>query len=70
MQNKKTFASILFISVSLIAMPQSRELPPPGPSMTPPPPPGFPIDSGIFVLFLLALVYGIYKTYLYTKKTT
>lgn len=29
---------------------------------TPPPPPGFPIDNGVMVLFAVALIYGIYKT--------
>lgn len=31
------------------------------PPPMPPPPPGLPIDSSIIVLFILALVYGIYK---------
>ncbi len=31
------------------------------PPPMPPPPPGLPIDSGIIVLFILALAYGIYK---------
>lgn len=31
--------------------------PPPGP----PPPPGLPIDDGIIPLFVIALIYGVYK---------
>ena len=33
----------------------------PPPPMPPPPPPGLPIDGGIIALFVVALVYGIYK---------
>jgi hypothetical protein len=33
--------------------------PPPGS----PPPPGVPIDSNIVILFIVALVYGVYKIY-------
>lgn len=33
--------------------------PPPGA----PPPPGMPIDSTIFILLIVAIVYGVYKIY-------
>ncbi len=40
------------------------------PPPTPPPPVGLPIDSGIVVLFFIALVMGIYlsKKYILIKK--
>ncbi|MBC3845805.1 hypothetical protein H8K90_05410 [Winogradskyella echinorum] len=51
-------ASISLSFVGLASMAQGATPPPPGP----PPPPGLPIDSGIIVLFVIAFVYGIYKT--------
>ncbi len=27
----------------------------------PPPPPGLPIDDGLVALFMVALIYGVYK---------
>lgn len=35
----------------------------------PPPPPGLPIDEGFYLLFILALLYGIYIIYNYQLKT-
>ena len=34
------------------------DMPPPP---MPPPPPGLPIDDGIIALFIVALLYGVYK---------
>ncbi len=38
-------------------MAQGGTPPPP----MPPPPPGLPIDNGVMALFIIAMVYGIYK---------
>lgn len=59
-------ASILFSFLGFISVAQTGK--PPAPDRMPPPPPGLPIDNGIIVLFLLALVYGIYKMYNLSKQ--
>ena len=53
-QNKRIFASILFVLISFVAVAQ-----PPPPQ--PPPPVGLSVDGGIFVLLLLGIFYGIKK---------
>jgi hypothetical protein len=63
MQNKNIFASILFLFLGFVSMAQGATPPPP----MPPPPPGLPIDDGIISIFILALVFGIYKTYKRSK---
>jgi len=40
--------------------------PPPPPA--PPPPPGLSVDGGLIALFLLALVFGIYRSLKLSKK--
>ncbi|MGM5469096.1 hypothetical protein ACS386_02355 [Flavobacteriaceae bacterium LMO-SS05] len=61
-QNKKYFASILFVLISFVCYAQrpgdGKTLPPPTPMEPPPPPPGLPIDGAIPVLMLAALFYG------------
>ncbi|EDP72769.1 hypothetical protein FBALC1_16747 [Flavobacteriales bacterium ALC-1] len=57
-------ASILLFFVGFISTAQDGNIPPP-PSG--PDPPGAPIDGGIIILFLVALIYGIYKTYKNSK---
>jgi len=47
-------------------MAQGGAPPPP----MPPPPPGLPIDGGIVALFVVALVYGVYKTYKFSSNRT
>ncbi len=66
MQNKNMLASILFFFMGFVSMAQGAAPPPP----MPPPPPGLPIDGGLFILFLLALSFGIYRTYKISRKTT
>ena len=58
MMNKNIFASILFFFVGFASMAQGATPPPP----MPPPPPGLPIDGGVVVLFVVALIFGIYKS--------
>jgi len=65
MKDRKVFASILFSFLSLASIAQGATPPPP----MPPPPPGLPVDGGIVILFLVALSFGIYKTYKMSRKT-
>ena len=57
-QNKRLFASILFVLISFVCMAQ-KELPPP--DLVPPPPPGLPIDGGILLGACVAIFYGVKK---------
>ena len=55
-QNKRIFASILFVLIGFVCM--AQELPPP----QPPPPPGLQIDNGLILLFIIAIFYGVKKS--------
>lgn len=57
-------ASILFFFLSAVSMAQGASPPPP----MPPPPPGLPIDSGILILFIIALTLGVFKAYKISQK--
>ena len=54
-QNKKIFASILFVLISFVCIAMQ---PPPQPGI-PPPPPGLPINEMLPILLLAGLFYGI-----------
>ncbi|MFL1010507.1 PID-CTERM protein-sorting domain-containing protein [Flavisericum labens] len=54
-QNKRIFASILFVLISFVCAAQGEAMPPPGP---PTPPPGLPIDGGVLFGLAFALFYG------------
>ena len=56
-QNKRLFASILFVLISFVCM--AQKIPPPP---TPPPPPGLPIDGGVLLGVGFAIFYGVRKT--------
>jgi len=56
-QNKKTFASILFVLISFVCVAQGGMPPPPAP----PPPPGFPIDGGVLAGLFIGVVIGVKK---------
>ena len=62
-QNKRIFASILFVLISYVCVAQNNP-PPPAPLNTPPP--GLPIDGGVIIGAVLGLFYGAKK--LITKK--
>jgi len=62
---KKTLASILFILISFVCSAQNFP-PPPQP---PPGPVGLPIDSGLILLFVAGILFGIYKMYCFKRKT-
>jgi len=59
--------TILVVLLSIQGVLAATPVEPPPPT---PPPPGLPIDGGLVVLFLLALVSGYYlsKKYISTKK--
>jgi hypothetical protein len=59
-QNKKFFASILFVLISFVCLAQSPGggIPPPS---KPPPPPGLPIDHALPFLVVAGLFYGVKK---------
>jgi hypothetical protein len=43
---------------------------PPNPGgKKPPPPPGLPLDNGLYIVFFIALLYGIYIIYNHQLKT-
>ncbi|WP_298550411.1 PID-CTERM protein-sorting domain-containing protein [uncultured Algibacter sp.] len=56
-QNKRIFASILFVLISFVCASQTLTPPVPGP----PPAPGLPIDGGVLVGMTFALFYGVKK---------
>ena len=56
-QNRRIFASILFILISFVCVAQGNVPPPPAP----PPPPGLPIDGGVISVLVLGAIYGIRK---------
>lgn len=60
MQNKRIFASILFLLISVVGV-YAQELPPPPPPPPGPPPPGLPIDGGVLYFAFAALFYGVRK---------
>jgi hypothetical protein len=43
--------------------------PPPPNGKKPPPPPGLPIDENLFIVLILAVLFGIYIIYKYQLKT-
>lgn len=58
---KNNFAQIFFLIVSALSSVQIFA--------AEPPPPGFPIDSGVVVLFFIALITGYFITQkIYNKK--
>ena len=60
-QNKRLFASILFVLISFVCMAQIVPAAPPPPELAPPPPPGFPIDGGVLLGACVAIFYGVKK---------
>ena len=54
-QNKRIFASILFVLISFVCV--AQRLPEPAP----PPPVGVPIDGGVIIGAFVAIFYGVKK---------
>ena len=66
---KNKFAQIFFILTMVLSSVQSFAADPPPPPPLPPPP-GLPIDSGVVVLFFIALITGYFISQKrYNKKT-
>ena len=57
-QNKRKFASILFVLISFVCTAQLGGNPPPP---MPPPPPGVPVDGAVVFVLVLGILYGIKK---------
>ena len=57
-QNKRKFASILFVLISFVCTAQLGGDPPPP---MPPPPPGLPVDRAVLFVLILGIIYGIKK---------
>lgn len=57
-QNKRKFASILFVLISFVCTAQLGGNPPPP---MPPPPPGLPVDGAVVFVLVLGILYGIKK---------
>lgn len=57
-QNKRKFASILFVLISFVCNAQLGGDPPPP---MPPPPPGLPVDGMVLIVLALGGIYGIKK---------
>ncbi|HXJ98483.1 MAG TPA: hypothetical protein VNJ50_06520 [Gelidibacter sp.] len=66
--NKKILASILLTAISSVSMVAQEQPPQPNPSGGPLPP-GAPIDDGLIILFVTAIVYGVYISLKLSKKT-
>lgn len=64
LHNKKILASILFVLISFVGVAQGGQPPPP----MPPPPPGLPIDNWVYVLFVVALIFGIVKKFRFSRQ--
>lgn len=56
-QNKRIFASILFVLISFVCVAQDPPVP------GPPPPVGLPIDGGVLIGMFFALCYGAKKAF-------
>lgn len=72
-QNKRIFASILFVLISFVCVaqgPPDHANNPPHPKGGPPggpPPPPFPIDGGLLVGAVFAIAFGARKVYISKK---
>jgi len=64
--------SILILLAILVPFAGINAAPGAPPPPSPDPPPGAPIDSGLFMLLMIAIIYGIFKVYEFNnnKKTS
>jgi hypothetical protein len=60
---------ILFMLGVFNALADGPPAPAPTGKKTPPPPPGLPIDENIFILMIIAVLFGIYIIYDFKLKT-
>lgn len=70
--NKRILSSVLLLLICVVGTAQesvgggSGPPPPQGAA----PPPGLPIDGGLIILFIVALLYGVYRVLKHSKKST
>jgi hypothetical protein len=62
----KFFITTLFLLGSFVLFATPK--PPPPNFKKPPPPPGLPIDENLYVLILIAVLFGIYFIYNHNTK--
>jgi hypothetical protein len=69
--SNKFYLFIAFLIGTLCSIAGNPALPEPNPfgRRKPPPPPGLPIDENIFILIIIALLFGIYIIYSHRLKT-
>ena len=60
-QNKRKFASILFVLISFVCTAQLKGSPPPPTPEMGPIPPGLPVDGLVLFVLALGVIYGIKK---------
>lgn len=64
----KKFFIVIISMLSVLNLYSAPNPPMPG-GRKPPPPPGLPIDDGLYIVFIIALLYGSYIIYNYQFKT-
>ena len=72
---KKIIVPVLFVLVTFISFAQDLMPPPPssnpnGGPAPPPPAPGLPIDAGLIIFMVVAIIYGVYKIVKFNKAKT
>lgn len=72
---KKIIVPVLFVLVTFISFAQESMPPPPssnpnGGPAPPPSPPGLPIDAGLIILMVVAVIYGVYMVLKLNKAKT
>lgn len=60
--SKKFLSTVFVLFMSLVCAAYQNPRPPVPNEPNAPGPPGFPIDNGLVVFFIIALIYGIYKS--------
>jgi hypothetical protein len=68
-ESNKIFLLIIFLMGIVSAFAQTPPSPSPFGRRRPPPPPGLPVDENIFILMIIAVLFGIYIIYDFKLKT-
>jgi hypothetical protein len=68
-ESNKFYFLIIFLFGIMSAFAQTPPVPSPTGRRRPPPPPGLPIDENVFILIIIAVLFGIYIIYDFKLKT-